>query len=263
MGEKKQAMPKKSLGQHFLASPRHAALLVDALGAAGGATVLEIGPGRGALTLRLLDRGVRVVAVEMDRDLAPFLDRPGLTVHFADARRFPDDIPGFLRDHAVTAVLGNLPYNVGTHIFLRFLPHLDKIERMVLTFQKEVAEKVHASPGTPEYGALSVLARTRARIEWLGVIPPGAFLPPPKVDSAALRLTDSGQARGLDWDAYSLLLGRAFGAPRKTLWNNLKPHYDADRLHAALAACGLPERTRPHQAEPEAFKSLLPLLGGA
>lgn len=256
-------MPKKSLGQHFLASPRHAAMLVDALQAPEGSTVLEIGPGRGALTLRLLQRGVRVVAVEMDRDLAPYLDRPGLTVHFGDARRFPADIPGFLRDNAVTAALGNLPYNVGTHIFLRFLPHLDKMERMVLTFQKEVAEKIYAATGTPAYGALSVLARTRARIEWLGVIPPGAFLPPPQVESAALRLTDSGQAPGLDWDAFSLLLGRAFGAPRKTLWNNLKPHHNADRLRAALAACGLPERTRPHQVEPAAFKSLLPLLGAA
>jgi len=256
-------MPKKSLGQHFLASPRHAALLVEALGAAEGAVVLEIGPGRGALTLRLLERGVRVVAVEMDRDLAPFLDRPGLTVHFADATRFPADIPAFFTEHGITALLGNLPYNVGTHIFLRFLPHLDKMERMVLTFQKEVAEKVHASTGTPAYGALSVMARTRARIEWLGVIPPGAFIPPPKVDSAALRLTDSGESRGLDWNGFSALLHRAFGAPRKTLWNNLKPHYDGDRIREALAVCGLPERTRPHQVEPAAYRSLLKLLGEA
>jgi len=238
-------------------------MLVEALKAGPGSTVLEIGPGRGALTLRLLERGVRVVAVEADRDLAPFLDRPGLAVHFADATRFPPDIPAFLREHGVTALLGNLPFNVGTHIFLRFLPDLDKMERMVLTFQKEVAEKVHAAPGTPSYGALSVLARTWARIEWLGVIPPGAFVPPPRVDSAALRLTASGEARGLDWNAFSALLHRAFAAPRKTLWNNLKPHYGADRLRGALAACGLPERTRPHQVEPAIFRALRAALGEA
>lgn len=254
-------MAKKSLGQHFLASTRHAEMLVRALEAAAGTTVLEIGPGKGALTRRLLEGGVKVVAVEMDRDLAPFLDRPGLSVHFADATRFPADIPAFLREQAVTALLGNLPYNVGTHIFLRFLPHLDKIERMVLTFQKEVAEKVYASPGTPAYGALSVLARTRARVEWLGLIPPGAFIPPPKVESAALRLTDSGEARGLDWDRFSTLLHRAFGAPRKTLWNNLKPHYDQDRLREVLVSCGLAERTRPHQVEPVSYLALLDSLG--
>jgi 16S rRNA (adenine1518-N6/adenine1519-N6)-dimethyltransferase len=256
-------MPKKSLGQHFLASPRHAALLVEALGVREGSTVLEIGPGRGALTLRLLERGVRVVAVEKDRDLEPLLRRPGLTVHFTDATRFPEDVPAFLAEQGVEAVLGNLPYNVGTRIFLRYLPHLDKMDRMVLTFQKEVAEKVHAAPGASGYGALSVLARTWARVEWLGVIPPGAFVPPPQVDSVALRLTAPGGAGRPDWDAFSLLLDRAFGAPRKTLWNNLKGHYPADRLREALAAAGLEARTRPHQADPGAYRALLALLGEA
>lgn len=184
------ARGRPPLSQHFLEDPATAARIADALGARAGASVLEIGPGRGALTRHLLDRGWRVTAVELDADLARSLEerwgeRPELTIVVGDAL-----------EHVVPAgsgpwwVIGNLPYAITSPLLFHFLAQVESapIEEMVLMVQKEVAERLAATPGTKAWGALTVGVRLAADVERLFDVGPGRFRPRPKVVSSVVRL---------------------------------------------------------------------------
>jgi 16S rRNA (adenine1518-N6/adenine1519-N6)-dimethyltransferase len=247
---------KPKLGQHFLASQPAAQQIVEALGNLSKATVLEIGPGRGALTSLLVSRVRRLIAVELDRVLAAqlrlhFSAQPNVEIIEGDILKIELDTvfgpkPGSLRpglsftpDPAL--VVGNLPYYITSDILLRLLQYHRHFSMMVLMVQKEVADRLAASPGSRDYGLLSATAQLYARVEQLFSLPPGAFTPPPKVHSAVVRLTVQPRSAELQVreEEFLSFLKLSFGQKRKTLWNNLKTRYDKDELRAALAKSGI------------------------
>jgi len=248
---------KPKLGQHFLASESFALQIVDALGEVSQQTVLEIGPGRGVLTSLLAKRARRLIAVELDRVLAAQLRlRFGM---FSNVEVIEADIlsidfdslfgpkpglrrPGIEFRPEPVKVIGNLPYYITSDILLRLFDYSKYFESIVILVQREVADRIAAKPGSRDYGLLSATAQLYARVEKLFTLPPGAFVPPPKVHSALLRLTIAPRQKelGLDGDkgaedGFIDFLRLSFGQKRKTLWNNLKSSYPEPRLRAALA----------------------------
>jgi 16S rRNA (adenine1518-N6/adenine1519-N6)-dimethyltransferase len=248
---------KPKLGQHFLASDSFALQIVDALGDVSQNTVLEIGPGRGVLTSLLAKRVRRLIAVELDRVLAAQLRLrfgmfPNVEVIEADILSVDLDSlfgpkpglrrPGIEFRPEPVKVVGNLPYYITSDILLRLFDYSKYLESIVILVQREVADRIAAEPGSRDYGLLSATAQLYARVEKLFTLPPGAFAPPPKVHSTALRLTIAPRLNelGLDGDAATKdgfidFLKLSFGQKRKTLWNNLKSNYPESDLRAALA----------------------------
>jgi len=215
--------PKKSLGQHFLRDTRLLGRIADALEIAPGDTVLEIGPGPGGLTAQLADRATRLIAIEKDRQLVPalLLRFPAVTIVEADALEV--DWHSLTAGPAPVRITGNIPYNITTPLLeVALTPPRPTV--IVFLVQKEVAVRVAAAPGGSEYGALSVGVQAVARVERLFTVPAGAFHPPPKVDSAVLRLTPLD--RPLVTDAEVLPFRRfvvgLFGFRRKQLLRSLR-----------------------------------------
>jgi 16S rRNA (adenine1518-N6/adenine1519-N6)-dimethyltransferase len=242
---------KPKLGQHFLQDSSYAARAIEALGDISQSTVLEIGPGRGALTTMLVRKARRVIAVETDRVLAAqlrmhFSLTPNIEIIEGDILAIDVDTlfgpkPGSSRpglEHAPepVRVIGNLPYFITSDILLRLFEYRKYFEMIVLMVQKEVADRLAAHPGTKEYGLLSATAQLYSRIEKLFTVPPGAFSPPPKVHSAVVRLTPSPRLEGLHVDEAEFIqfLKLSFAQKRKTLWNNLKSRYGSDGLTKAM-----------------------------
>jgi len=251
---------KRRLGQHFLTDPRLLARIADALEAGPEDTVLEIGPGMGGLTAPLLDRAGRVIAIEKDRQLVPALRArfPALTVIEADALDLdwtalsPVESSGLL-------VTGNIPYNITTPLIDKaLLP--PRPRRTVFLVQKEVAERVTAAPGVPEYGALTIGVQAVARAERLFTVSAGAFKPRPKVDSAVLRLTPLTQPLIADADreGFRTLVVGLFGFRRKQMLRALREFtgWDAGRAGEMLARAGVPETVRPEVLSPAEFVRL-------
>jgi len=247
---------KPKLGQHFLADDSFALQIVEALGDVSQHTVLEIGPGRGVLTSPLAKRARRLIAVELDRVLAAQLRLrfgmfPNVEVIEADILSIDVDSlfgpkpglqrPGIEFKPSPAKVIGNLPYYITSDILLRLLEYSKYFETLVILVQREVADRIAAEPGSSDYGLLSATVQLYASVEKLFTLPPAAFAPPPKVHSAALRLTVAPrqQELGLNSDDQSIafidFLKLSFGQKRKTLWNNLKSNYAEDNLRAALA----------------------------
>jgi 16S rRNA (adenine1518-N6/adenine1519-N6)-dimethyltransferase len=241
---------RKRFGQHFL-EPAWARKLVDAIAPAPGDTFLEIGPGRGAITGLLASRARRVVAVELDRDLAAALaaeQAPGVTVVQGDFLSVNIDSlslpPG-------TRVAGNLPYNVSTPILSRLLDLVVADAGFLdatLMLQKEVAERVAAAPGTKDYGPLAVFVALTARVTRFMVLPPGAFRPPPAVTSAVIHLGFLPRAeRPQVPPTFARLVRGIFTLRRKMLTNAIRPvaaaaGWTADAL---LDSTGIDGRRRP------------------
>jgi 16S rRNA (adenine1518-N6/adenine1519-N6)-dimethyltransferase len=253
--------PRKRLGQHFLTDPRILARIADALGITPADTVIEIGPGRGALTAQLLGRAARVIAIELDRDLAAMLQAR----HAADGRLtiVQDDV---LRvDLGALAggpylLAGNVPYNITTPILFHALRR-PRPERAVYLVQREVAERVVAAPASEAYGALSANIQALAHAELLFGVAAGAFQPPPNVESAVLRITprDDPVVRGDEEEAFRVLVQGAFGMRRKqmgrvvrTLWS-----LGADDAVALLARAEVDSAARPEVLSPEEFARVL------
>jgi 16S rRNA (adenine1518-N6/adenine1519-N6)-dimethyltransferase len=248
---------KPKLGQHFLASDSFAHQLVDALGDVSQNTVLEIGPGRGVLTSLLAKRARRLIAVELDRVLAAQLRLrfgmyPNVEVIEADILSIDFDSlfgpkpglrrPGIEFKPSPAKVIGNLPYYITSEILLRLFDYSKYFETLLILVQREVADRVAAEPGGRDYGLLSATAQLYASVEKLFSLPPGAFAPPPKVHSTALRLTIAPRQQELGLGAGGQLengfidfLKLSFAQKRKTLWNNLKSNYPEAELRAALA----------------------------
>jgi 16S rRNA (adenine1518-N6/adenine1519-N6)-dimethyltransferase len=246
-----QSKPK--LGQHFLDSEDAAVRIVDALGDVSRSTVLEIGPGRGILTSLLAKRTRRLIAVELDRVLAAQLRLKfgmarNVEVIEADVLAIDFDSlfgpkpglgrPGIDLKPQRVKVVGNLPYYITSDILLRLFEFSKYFESLVIMVQREVAERIAAEPGSRDYGMLSATAQLFARVENLFTLPPGAFVPPPKVHSTVLRLTIEPQQEklGVARDGFIDFLRLSFGQKRKTLWNNLKTNYAGPELKRALAA---------------------------
>jgi 16S rRNA (adenine1518-N6/adenine1519-N6)-dimethyltransferase len=245
-----QAKPK--LGQHFLTSPEWAGRIVDALGDVSESTVLEVGPGRGILTSLLAPRARRLIAVEIDRVLAAQLRlKFGMArnVEILEADILAIDFdslfgpkpglgrPGMELKPDPAKVVGNLPYYITSEILLRLFEYSKYFDSIVIMVQREVADRIAATPGGRDYGLLSATAQLYARVEKLFTLPPGAFTPPPKVHSTVLRLTIEPRQEELDvaGDGFIDFLRASFAQKRKTLWNNLKTKYEEQRLKRALA----------------------------
>jgi 16S rRNA (adenine1518-N6/adenine1519-N6)-dimethyltransferase len=243
---------KPKMGQHFLASEDLAARVVDALGDVSQSTVLEIGPGRGIMTSLLARRARRLIAVELDRVLAAQLRLKfgmarNVEIIEADVLAIDFDSlfgpkpglsrPGIDLKPQPVKVVGNLPYYITSDILLRLFEFSKYFESIVIMVQREVADRVAAEPGGREYGMLSATAQLYARVEKLFTLPPGAFVPPPKVHSTVLRLTIDPQQEklGVTGDGFIDFLRLSFGQKRKTLWNNLKAKYEGAQLKRALA----------------------------
>lgn len=260
---------RKSWGQHFLESSAAIERILDFLEITPGDPILEVGPGRGAITGGMLERGARVHAVEIDPQLVgelrdrfpvslPFQLIPG-DIRRLDSGRLLDELEAAAPGRKVR-IVGNLPYHAATVILRRFLDLSDRVRDLHFMFQEEVAERIVADPGTPDYGLLTVLCRTRYRNRILLRLPPGAFRPPPMVRSAFLKMKPERQAGDVSAAerGFGKLLRIAFGSRRKTLMNNFRM-----RLVPAIAtarkwleANGFPHDIRAQDLSPQDFLGL-------
>ena len=270
---------KPKLGQHFLASDQAALRIVEALGDISDATVLEIGPGRGAITDLLARTARRLIAVELDRVLSAqlrmkFNMQPNVEIIEGDILTIELDTvfgakPGSLRTGLSFApdparVVGNLPYYITSDIVLRLLEYHRYFSTIVIMVQKEVAERLAALPGSRDYGLLSATAQLYGRVEQLFTLPPGAFAPAPKVHSSVIRITIKPRLQSLRVAEAEFIgfLKLCFGQKRKTLWNNLKTRYEADALRAAFAKSGVKPAIRAEALPLEKTAALFRALGG-
>jgi 16S rRNA (adenine1518-N6/adenine1519-N6)-dimethyltransferase len=247
---------KPKLGQNFLADRRAADKIVDALGDVSDRLVVEIGPGKSALTDILAHRAGRLIAIELDRILATelrykysrfpnieILEGDVLTVDFRTVLHRTigplDDLRPIKPSRA--QVIGNLPYYITSDILLRLFEFNDQFDVIVIMVQREVADRIAAKPGSRDYGLLSATAQLYCRVENLFTLPPGAFSPPPKVHSSVLRLTVAPRFDELQLSPKEFIpfLKAAFAMKRKTLVNNLKAIYPQPLIKAALAQAGV------------------------
>ena len=251
-------IPKRKFGQNFLVQTSAVRAIVEAALAAKAPQLLEIGPGPGVLTERLLADGRPLWAVELDPEAIAVLAQrfQGLD-HFhpiqGDAVLAPLDAPGPF------SVVGNLPYNAATAILTRFLVQPIPWERMVFMFQLEVGQKLLGRPGEKEYGPLSILAQVTCRLTRLLRLGPGAFRPAPKVDSAVLLFEPESRLELAQRKAFLAFLHGSFQHRRKTLANNWQGRMSPDRIQGILAAAGLPAAIRAEAVPPEGWLTLFRL----
>jgi len=246
------AAPRKRFGQHFLHDPGVIERIVAAIAPAPGERLVEIGPGQGALTRRLLEAAGRLDVIEIDRDLAAALraraDWPGeLVVHEADVLRFD------FRDLAggrPLRIVGNLPYNISTPLLFHLLAQREAVRDMHFMLQREVVDRMIAGPGGGDYGRLSVMLQASCEATALFGVAPGAFRPRPAVESTVVRLVPRAESLvppGRE-SAFAALVRDAFSARRKTLRNSLRPHLSARQIEAAGVDPGARPETLPVQA---------------
>ncbi|MEE4303712.1 MAG: 16S rRNA (adenine(1518)-N(6)/adenine(1519)-N(6))-dimethyltransferase RsmA [Wenzhouxiangella sp.] len=254
--------PRKRFGQHFLHDAGIIARLVSAIRPGDSEAIIEIGPGEGVLTGPLLEAGARVTAIELDRDLAAALpERLGFPQRLEVIQADVLEVDLAAVAGGPVRVVGNLPYNISTPIMFHLFKWRDTITDMHFMLQKEVVDRMVAEPGSKQYGRLSVMAAFHCRMERLFTVPPGAFRPPPKVDSAIIRMIP----KKLDEGTLSRLpqleevVRRAFGQRRKTLRNALKGLLD----EKAIEAAGIDPMARAETVDLAGFISLTDQLGEA
>jgi 16S rRNA (adenine1518-N6/adenine1519-N6)-dimethyltransferase len=251
---------KKSLGQHFLIDPLIVSRIVDAISPQPGETVLEIGPGKGVLTLPLVNSGANVVAIELDRRLAPelemaFKDRANFRVIEADILAIDPASVGLNR----FALVGNLPYNITTPVMDWLLDYHNAIDRAVLMMQKEVAERVSSPLGRRARSTISVLTSLYYDSEIICGVPPDSFRPPPKVNSAVVRFARHNREYEIDdFVRFEKFVRFCFASKRKNLLNNLNSAYPIarDELEKIITeTCGSP-KIRAEQLDLDTFVTL-------
>jgi 16S rRNA (adenine1518-N6/adenine1519-N6)-dimethyltransferase len=247
---------KKRFGQHFLHDATILQRIVQAIAPHRGDRIVEIGPGDGALTLPLLRAIGRLTVIELDRDLVPRLRAAAQGVgelEIVNADVLGVDFDALARGEALR-VVGNLPYNISSPILFHCIDHLEVIRDMHFMLQKEVVDRMAAAPGSKVYGRLSVMLQLACRVEPLIEVPPGAFRPPPRVDSAVVRLLPRPRSDrpSVDAERVARVVRAAFGQRRKTLANALHGLLEADEI----AAAGIDPRARAEQLEPAAFVAL-------
>ncbi|HLZ00090.1 MAG TPA: 16S rRNA (adenine(1518)-N(6)/adenine(1519)-N(6))-dimethyltransferase RsmA [Candidatus Angelobacter sp.] len=271
------AVKKPKLGQNFLADVGAAEKIVDALGDVSESVVVEIGPGKGALTQTLARRAKRLIAVELDRMMSAELRfkyrlQPQVEIIEADVlkldfRTVLNRTIGPLNDlrplkPAPARVVGNLPYYITSDILLRLFEFHDQFDVIVIMVQREVADRIAAEPGSRDYGLLSATAQLYAKVEKLFTLPPEAFIPPPKVHSTVLRLTIAPRFAELNIKPVEFIgfLKTAFAMKRKTLLNNLKKDYSEEMIRSTLKETGVRSDVRaealPLERSAEIFRRL-------
>ena len=260
---------RKRFGQHWLIDQGVLGRIVAAAGLGSGDRVLEVGPGRGSLTERLLaSPAAAVLAVELDRDLVA-----GLQVRFADQPRFSLTSGDVLSVElsAANKVVANIPYNITGPLLERLVGRLDRpvarpYERLVLLVQREVGERIRCLPGSSAYSALSVRMQLMARCELVCAVPPRCFQPPPKVHSEVILIEPLGADQQLEPGVartVEMLLKRCFGARRKMLRNTLAGLLPEPQLAALAAAAGIGMLQRPQEIAPGAWVVLAGSLNQA
>ena len=229
--------PKKRFGQNFLSDPGIIRRISRAIHPQPDQHLVEIGPGQGALTTYVIDSGCRLDAIELDKDLVPillaqFVEKPGFKLHQGDALAF--DFSSLQDDDKPLRVIGNLPYNISTPLLFHLLSHQQLISDMHFMLQLEVVLRLAAGPGHKNYGRLSVMTQYYCQVEHLFDVPPEAFNPPPKVQSAIVRLIPHKQlphpAKNIK--TLEMVLRETFNMRRKTLRNSLKKHLSSEQLEA-------------------------------
>lgn len=247
---------RKSLGQNFLLDLNLTSRIAKAAGDLSETNVIEIGPGPGGLTRAILLAGAkRLVAVERDRRcleaLAPLVDCAGgrLKVVEADALK----IDPITLVEAPRVIVANLPYNIATPLLIGWLKSMNAFRALVLMFQKEVGDRLVASPGSKAYGRLSVIAQWRAEVQPVMTLPARAFTPPPKVDSTVVRFTPRPNPENAEWKAMETVTAAAFGQRRKMLRSSLRTLGPADAL---LEATGLDPTARAETIDVAGFAAL-------
>ena len=250
--------PRKRFGQNFLHDQNVIQRIVNAIAPKQGERIVEIGPGQGALTKELLSLIEKMDAVELDRVLIEPLQQTcaplgQLTIHAADALKFdfcslPENSEQKLR------VVGNLPYNISTPLLFHLMEQRHCIKDMHFMLQKEVVDRITAQPGNGQYGRLGIMLQYYCQAEHLFNVPPGAFFPPPKVDSAVFRLTphDKPAFPTKDEALLSRIVSMSFSQRRKTIRNNLKGTID----ESVLVQLGIDPGLRPERLELSQFVSL-------
>jgi len=242
---------RKQFGQHWLKSPAILQQIVEAARLSREDRILEVGPGQGVLTEELLKPAQKVLGVEIDRDLCAqlrkrFQGHPRFVLQEADflSLRFPEEIDPAFGDPPPNKVVANIPYNITGPILERLLgriavPRPDPFESIVLLVQKEVAQRICAKPGKKAFGALSLRVQYLAQCELICNVPAKAFQPPPKVESAVIRLTPRPLERPAQNPKYlTTLIKLGFSTKRKMLRNNLKPVVDREVLGEILTNIG-------------------------
>lgn len=254
--------PKKAWGQNFLRDQTVLDRIVRATAPRPGETVLELGAGLGHLTRRLADTGAKVIAVERDRELVPILEAElsdaGVEVVAANAKTL--DLGPLRAGGAPMAVVGNLPYHLTSPILFHLLDQRAHLSRLVVMVQKEVARRLAAAPGTKDYGVLSVRFQLFFEARSVFDVPPGAFLPPPRVTSTVIRLDrrEAPLADPGDEAVFRAVVKGAFGQRRKTLSNALKAArlLSPEALAEALEAAGLDPGARAETVPVTDFAAL-------
>lgn len=260
---------KPKLGQNFLVDDRARHAIVDALGDVSQRTVIEIGPGKGAITEILAGRCAHLIALELDRELVPalaqrFAGQPQVQIVETDVLK--TDLSTLIPAGETADVIGNLPYYITSDILLKLFDAgmAGLLDRAVVMMQREVADRVAASPGVRDYGLLSATAQMHARIDNLFTLPPGAFSPPPEVYSTVLRFEFAPRFEALNVDAagFDRFLKQSFAQKRKTLENNLRAAgYTQSELSGRWPA-GIARQARAESLELEEMATLYHALRG-
>jgi 16S rRNA (adenine1518-N6/adenine1519-N6)-dimethyltransferase len=248
--------PRHRFGQNFMIDQNLLRIVAEAGNPSAGDLVIEVGPGTGTLTEEILSRGAEVLAVEIDRDLAGLLrerfkDEPRFRLIEGDALDSKHSLNAQLLEAIKLAqdppkLIANLPYNIASPLIIELL--LAGVKLLAFTVQKEVAERLRASPGTDAYGALSVMVQLLAKVEVLRTLPPAAFWPAPKIESALVRLTRDDRV-GVTARGFSRFLQGLFSSRRKTLRKSLvQMNHDPD---AALSDLQLDPAIRGETLNPE------------
>ncbi len=246
--------PRKRFGQNFLQDPVYQQRIADSIVLRDGAKCVEIGPGKGAITAHLLKRFGAVHAVEMDRDLVRLLNNKfssqGLIVEQGDILQTDfEQLAGGQR----LSIIGNLPYNISSPLLFKLMDHLERVDEMVFMLQKEVVDRITASPGNKTYGRLSVSTGLLLHSEKLFDVPPGAFFPAPKVISSVVKLRPRLDVDPkLDRDVFSKIVKAAFAKRRKTLRNALSEWTD----EAELTRLGVDPKSRAEQLDVSSYACL-------
>jgi len=256
-------MPQKpKLGQNFLRDQSAIQRIVAALGDVSQQTVVEIGPGQGAITRMLAERAAHVIAIELDRELAPLLrvqfPAERVTVVEQDVLKFDFAQASAAAGHKL-AIAGNLPYYITSPILLTLAESAAALDRAVLMVQREVADRVVAEPGSRDYGLLSVTVQMYGPVERLFTLPPGALSPPPDVHSTVFRWRFAPRFAELGVDERSFLAfaRQAFAQKRKTLANNLRAaKYEQSAVQSALEDAGIAAQARAEELSLEVLARL-------
>jgi 16S rRNA (adenine1518-N6/adenine1519-N6)-dimethyltransferase len=254
----REIRPKKSLGQHFLKDLSVAERIAGTLSETAGLPVLEIGPGTGVLTQFLLKNKLDLTVVELDKEAVAYLQKhyPALEGRIIEADFLKSDLNDLFPDKF--AVIGNYPYNISSQIFFKILDYKDKIPCCAGMIQKEVAERIASRPGKKAYGIISVLLQAWYDIEYLFTVGPEVFDPPPKVNSAVVRLTRNSRTElGCNEILFKTVVKTAFNQRRKTLRNSLKSLLEKKNEVSSLPVFNM----RPEQLSVETFIELTNIFG--